>query len=209
MVPAPTRNNGGFTFAEDPGRAAPDARIIWRADLDPAALHLDAIPIDPRNPEGIDVARLTPWLSSVTDALGRQHAVLSDGWHHIRLEFDHGSLIPGARVFLRYHLGGVRAVDPSLLALRRFLYLYRHRQFAATLFPRDRRVERGLDVLRVHDALRAGASYREIGRELYGEQRIDEQWLADGQSLRHRVVRLAKDARRTAQRGYLSLLRRR
>uniref|UniRef100_UPI0035CADA8F DNA -binding domain-containing protein n=1 Tax=uncultured Sphingomonas sp. TaxID=158754 RepID=UPI0035CADA8F len=203
------RTNGGFTFAEHPARAAPDARIIWRADLDPATLHLDAVPVGRRDSDGIDIARLSPWLSSVTDGRGSQHAILSDGWHHIRLEFDHGRLIPGDRVMLRYRLDGIQAVDPPLLALRRFLYLYRYRRFAATLFPRDRRVERWVEALRVHDALRAGASYREIGRVLFGEQRVEEQWLADGQSLRHRLVRLAADAHRTAQQGHLSLLRRR
>src|SRR5688500_1806692 len=77
--------NGGFTFAERPEVEAPDARILWRADLDPGTLRVRAAPIEADHPDAIDMAVLAPWLTIVADETG-EHAVLSDGWRHIRID---------------------------------------------------------------------------------------------------------------------------
>lgn len=198
--------NGGFTFAEHPERAAPDARIIWHADFDPGTLHVDVVPADDRTVERIDLAILRPWLTSVVGSDGLEHAVLSDGWHRIRLDMDHGSLSADRPVALRYHLHGMAHAQAPLLALRRLIHLYRHRRFAASLFPRDTRIDRWLDVLRVHDAMSAGASQRDIADRLFGIDRVREDWGAGSDSLRHRVIRLASEARRFARGGYRLIL---
>jgi hypothetical protein len=93
-----------------------------------------------------------------------------------------------------------------LLPLRRFLDLCRHRRFSRSLFPRDLRIDRWIEVLRVHDALKDGASQREIGGALFGKERITRDWNDASDSLRSRVRRLSREARAMAAGGYRSLL---
>lgn len=102
----------------------------------------------------------------------------------------------------------MNSLVPKILPLRRLLDLSLHRRFAASLFPVERKSARWLDLLRIHDALVDGASQREIGAALFGEQRIDEAWNGPSDSLRSRVRRLVKDARAMARGGYRLLLRR-
>jgi len=204
-----SRPSGGFTFAEDPDRAAPEARIIWHADLDPGTLRVIAVPSDPADPDSIRTERLAPWLALATDSDGREHAVLSDGWHRIRIDVEEGSITREQAVLLHYRLLGVASAEPKILPLRRFLELCRRGRFARSLFPRDPRIERWLTVLRVHDALAAGASQRDIGAALFGEDRIVPDWNDHSDSLRSRVRRLVHDAQAMARGGYRHLLQRR
>jgi len=69
------------------------------------------------------------------------------------------------------------------------------------LFPAERRVERLIDVLRVADALSAGASQREIAVVLFGIERVSSDWRTVSDSLRSRVRRLVREARRMTARG--------
>lgn len=208
MQPAPTRRNGGFTFAERPELQAPDARIIWRADMDPGTLRVVALPTDADHPDAVDPQALQPWLTMVTDHEG-EHAVLSDGWHHIRLDVAHGSLAAGRPVVLEYHLRGIASAEPKILPLRRLLDLYRTRRFSVSLYPPDRRVDRWIAALRVHDAILAGASQREIAGALFGDDPRTPAGPDRSDSLRSRVRRLAADARRLAGGGYRLLMQRR
>jgi hypothetical protein len=201
------RSSGGCTFAERPDLTAPQARIIWRAELDPGTLQVLALPVDPGDPDGFDPARLRPWLAVVTDPDGHEHAVLSDGWHHIRLDVEAGSLREGRPVLFQYRLAGLVSAAPKILPLRRLLELSRRGRFAPSLFPPDRRIERWLALLQVHDALRAGAGQREISEAMFGAARTRADWRGRSDSLRSRVRRLVKDARLMASGGYRSLLR--
>jgi len=205
--PVTCRCNGGFTFAERPEVEAPDARILWRADLDPGTLTVRATPIATGHPDAVPLGALAPWLTVVTDGTG-EHAVLSDGWRHLRIDVEHGSLAAGDAVRLEYRLNGIASAEPKILPLRRLIDLCRRRRFSVSLYPPDRRVERWLLVLRVHDALSAGASQRDIARVLFadaperGEDRRSD-------SLRSRVRRLVVEARRLAGGGYRALLQQR
>jgi len=204
-APAATPCNGGFTFAERPELEAPDARILWRAELDPGALKVAAFPIDAAHPDAIEAGALAPWLTIVADDSG-EHAVLSDGWHHIRIDIEAGSLASGQPVIIHYQLRGVASAELRILPLRRLLDLYRRRRFSVSLYPRDRRVDRWLLALRVHDAVLAGATQREIATVLFGE---DQHGSRDGNradSLRSRARRLIRDARRLAAGGYRFLM---
>jgi hypothetical protein len=201
-----SRPSGGFTFAENPDRAAPEARIIWHADLDPGTLRVIALPSNPADPDSIRTEHIAPWLAIAPDDDGREHAVLSDGWHRIRIDVEEGSIAREEAVLLHYRLLGVASAEPKILPLRRFIELCRHGRFARSLFPRDPRVERWLTVLRVHDALAAGASQREIGAALFGEDRILLDWSGRSDSLRLRVRRLVRDAHTMARGGYRNLL---
>lgn len=200
---------GGCTFAEHPGLPAPEARLIWHADLDPGTIGVTALPADPADPDSIHVAGIAPWLAIAVDPAGCEHAVLSDGWHHIRLDIEEGRLAGQDAVLLHYRLRGLASAETRLLPLRRLLDLCRHRRFARSLFPRDPRIDRGIGLLRVHDALGEGASQREIGAMLFGEERAAQEWNGASDSLRSRVRRLVREARDMARGGYRQLMRRR
>lgn len=150
---------------------------------------------------------LGKWLSIAVDAEGCEHAVLSDGWRHIRLDVEAGSLSAGP-VILRYRLEGVASARAKLLPLRRLVDFSLHRRFARALYPADPRVARWLVMLQVLDGLSAGASQREIGEALYGAERVTVEWEGRSDSLRSRVRRLAAEARRLARGGYRLLMRR-
>jgi hypothetical protein len=135
--------------------------------------------------------------------------VLSDGWHHIRLDVEQGRLTGQDAVLLHFRLRGLESAESRLLPLRRLLDLCRHRRFARTLFPRDPRIARGIEMLRVHDALSAGASQREIGEALFGTGRVRSDWNDGSDSLRSRVRRLVREARDMARGGYRQLMRKR
>ena len=202
----PTRWPGGFTFAEDPAIAAPQARLIWHADLDPGTLTVDARPAAPRDPDAIDPAALRVWMTAVADGDGCEHAVLSDGLRHIRFDLAAGTLSAGP-VVLRYRLKGSVSARLKLLPLRRLVEFSLHHQFRRALWPSDPRVARWLITLRVHDGLAAGASQREIGEALYGAERVNAEWEDTSDSMRSRVRRLAAEARRLARGGYRTLMR--
>lgn len=166
------------------------------------------MPADAGHPDGFDRASLAPWLTVVTGADGREHAVLSDGYRRIRIDIDDGSLVAGAPVVLRYSLIGEvgRATDTRLMPLRRLAGFLRTGRFIPALFPAERRVERLIEVLRVADALDAGASQRDIAAALYGSDRISSDWRTASDSLRSRVRRLVREARRMAAGAYRGLL---
>jgi len=195
---------GGCTFAESPDRDATRARIIWRAALDPGALAVTAAP-GPAGPDAFDPVGLARWLTVTAAPGGGEHAVLSDGFRHIRLDVARGTLRGGHPVRLSYLLSGVVAAQPQLLSLRRLLALCRLGRFAPSLFPVDRRMRRWLDTLRVHDALAHGASQREIAEALFG-RRLIEDWRGGAESLRSRVRRMVRDARHLGRGGYRRLM---
>jgi len=64
-------------------------------------------------------------------------------------------------------------------------------------------------MLRVHDALQEGASQREIGATLFGDERVAHDWIGESDSLRSRVRRLVREANAMARGGYRQLMRRR
>lgn len=165
-----------------------------------------ALPTDDDDPDGIDPSALAPWLTAAADPRGIEHAVLSDGWHHIRVDLDAGTLSGSAPVVLIYRLRGVASAMSRVLPLRRLLHLCRRRGFAASLFPAERGMDRSVMLLRVHDALAAGASQREIACVLFGEERVAREWSSASDSLRSRMRRLIRDAAFMARGGYRSLL---
>jgi len=204
---APPPVSGGCIFAERPSVAAPDATIIWGAAFDPGILRVVAVPagVSGRD-DALDPAILKGWMTIVAGDDGREHVVLSDGWRHIRLDVDDGSLATGRPVVLRYRLEGLASAEESLLPLRRFLHLCRHRTFARTLFAPDRQVPRWITLLRVYDAERAGASQREIANALFGPA-VEREWRQSSDSWRSRVRRLVREARAMAAGGYRTLMR--
>ena len=199
---------GGCTFAESPDLRATEARIIWRAEFDPAALPVsveaDSIPAG----DGIDMSLLAPWIRIATDPAGQEHAALSDGHRHIRLDILAGSLARASgTVLLHYDMWGARTASHRLRTLERFLDLVRTGRFRAPLYPADPAIGKGVQLLRVHDARAAGASQRQIGEALFGKDAVEIGWEGRSDHLRQRVRRMMSSARAMAGGGYRQLMR--
>lgn len=167
------------------------------------------MPADPSHPDSLRLERIARWLAIAVDEAGREHVVLSDGWHHIRLDVEEGRLTDEQAVTLHYRLHGLASAETRLLPLRRLLALCRNRRFAKSLFPPDPRIGRGIAMLRVHDAVADGASHREIGEALFGKDRVRCDWNDASDSLRSRVRRLLRDAKAMGHGEYRQLMRRR
>ncbi len=137
---------------------------------------------------------------------GGEHAAISDGYRRIRLEVASGTLCDGP-VRLRYRLQGLQRVDPKILTLRRLIALCRLGRFSSQLHPPERLASRWIAALRVHDALRAGATQREIAFGLYGDVAVRYDWGKGSDIFRLRVQRLTRVAHGLADGGYRALLR--
>jgi hypothetical protein len=179
---------------------------VWDEAFDPGILTVRAEPAEPGDPDAIGLIALERWLTVVTGADGREHAVISDGRHHLRLDVEAGSLAGEDAVILDYRLRGIRSAGPRLLALRRLLALCRHRRFVRTLFPCDPRMPRLVAVLRVADGLADGASQREIACALFGAEAVAYGWNGRTDALRSRLKRLVREARTMRAGGYRQLL---
>lgn len=196
---------GICAFLEDPRRSAPDARLLWRAGVDPFVLPVRAEPVA-RAADALELGRFADWTTCVAGADSTIHIAISDGWRRIRLDVLEGPFACGDPVRLHYQLAGFAGLEPRLVTLRRLLALWQRGSFCRTLFPPDRSIERAVQILRVGDALAAGASYREIAAALYGEGRASAEWRVRSDFLFSRVRRLAVESRRMANGGWRRLL---
>jgi len=199
---------GGSTFAEDPRCDAIEARVIWDASLDPGTVQVRVIPASGSSADDFDPRRFKLKFALAVDRSGHEHAVLSDGFRHIRIDVTEGSLASGGPVLLQYVLTGFvgASTEACLVPLRRLAGLCRTGRFLPALFPRDPGLDRLVQELQVHDALAAGASQREIALHFFGKERIPADWRVASDSFRSRVRRLIRDARRMAGGGYRYLL---
>jgi hypothetical protein len=162
---------------------------------------------DVRNPDALRLAALAPWLTIVASGDGREHAVISDGLHHVRLDVEAGRLSGQEAVVLDYRIRGLHSAEPHVQTLRRLLGLCRHRRFIRALFPPDPRMPRLITTLRVADALAEGASQREIATALFGTDAMSRDWSSRSDALRSRIRRLVREARGSAAGGYRQFLR--
>jgi hypothetical protein len=194
----------GLHEFEPPGVTAPEARPIWRAEVHPYVLGVQASP--PDGEDVFDLARLIAISTLVTAANGRQHLLISDGLRAIRIDVLEGT-VAGGPAALRYRLIGLASAEPSVLTLRRLLALWRTGRFCRSLHPNAVQARRWLLMLRAHDALTAGASQREMAAVLLSAEAARPRWRSRAPSLRARMQRLIRGAERMASGGYLELLR--
>ena len=185
------RQKGAHAFSlccfADPLLDARAAKPFWRACVDPTVVSLTACP--PTGDEGIDLTTLGSLLSLHRDGQG-EHVLLSDGLHMLRLDILSGSIGSGA-VSLTWRLGGLGSAGMGLLTLQRLIALVEAGHFLPSLHHTPTRVARCVDVLRVHDGLVDGASYRDLAATLYGEDVAGPRWRVTNPSWHLRVRRLA------------------
>lgn len=193
----------GLHAFEGPDATALDARPIWRAEVDPFVLGVEAGP--PDGDDHFDLERLAPISTLLTAADGREHLLISDGMRAIRIDVLGGSIARGP-VRLSYRLSGLSSAERPLLTLRRLLALWRSGGFCRSLHPREARAKRWVLVLRAGDALAAGARQREIAAELLSAEAGEPRWRSNLPSLRSRVQRLVRSVRVMEAGGFWVLL---
>jgi hypothetical protein len=193
----------GLHAFEPPRLAAPEARPVWRAELHPFVLAVEA---SPSSGEDIfDLALLGEASTLVTAADGREHLLISDGFRTIRIDVLAGSVARGS-VELRYRLTGLARTERPLLTLRRLLALCRTGRFCRSLHPSETRAKRWLLMLRTRDALASGADQREIAAALLSPDARQRRWRTESSSLRSRAQRLVRSARAMEAGGFWALL---
>lgn len=185
----------GLHGFEDPNRATPVARPIWRAEADPYVLAVEAR-CGEDDDDLFEIVRFGSLATCHVGPEGREHWLLSDGWQNIRLDIVRGTLGHGP-VQLAYHLVGVARLSPQLATMTRLVALDRSGRLAPRLFPAERRAHRWALVLRTRDALMVGASQREIAEVVFDLGALPR-WRIEAPSYRQRVQRLAETARAAA-----------
>jgi hypothetical protein len=194
----------GLHRFEDPSLTVPEARPLWTREACPFVAVATAT--EPRGgEEAFDLKALAPFASLLSKAEGGEHILLSDGQRAIRLDVR-GVPCAAGPVSLVWHLVGLCAAEPSLLALRRVLAFWRRGRFSGTLHPPEPRARRWVQLLRAADGLADGATHREIAQVLLGRRLDAPGWRTEAPSLRLQAQRLARGARLMAAGKYRRLL---
>lgn len=190
----------GLLRFENPVCDALIARPFWCRSSDRSVLCCEIV-LGPSSDQ-FELHRFGPLVSLLPnpDHGPTEHILLSDGLRAIRIDLAAGSLAAGPGA-LRWQIDGLATAEPQLLALRRLAALARTGRFARSLHRPERRARRWIEMLRVHDALVAGASHREIVEGLFGIDVAAPRWRASAGPWRLRVQRLAVGARRAIAMG--------
>ena len=193
----------GLHAFEPPRLPAPEARPVWRAEIHPYVLDVEAGLSD--GEDVFELERFGAISTLVRAADGREHLLISDGLRAIRIDVVSGT-IAGGKVTLRYRLAGLASAERPLLTLGRLLALWRTGRFCRSLHPSETRATSWLLMLRASDALAEGAGQREMAAVLLSAEAGEPRWRSRIPSVRSRVQRLVRGARRMASGGYLDLL---
>lgn len=203
LEPAPTDciARWGCLAMPDASLGWAEAPVLWSAAVDASVLQVVALPVMDRQREPFDLIG-SAVRATVVRGENREHVLLGSGAGAIRLDVAGGSLLEGP-VSLMHDLSGIVDLEPTLAVLRRFLDFQRTGHLTAVP-PASQRLRRQVLALRVHDALVAGASIRDVGVMLFGLDRIREEW--PGEALKSQCRRLIAMARDMAAGGYRELL---
>jgi len=185
----------GLHRFEPPDLPWPTSRPIWHRDVDNTVLTATVLPIgaDP----AIDMRALNTDASYAADRDG-EHWLLADRGNHVRIDLVRGSLAQGP-VDLQFHVTGYPDCRGQIAALQRLVTLAELGRWPARGPRAERRAPRWALILRVHDAIVAGASHREMAERLFGLENL-ARWRVSAPSWRRRIQRLADAARQINQR---------
>lgn len=201
--PGPER--WGLHAFENPGQPAARARPMWTAARYRGVLVAEAISAS-LSAEAFNLRSLAAYSVVQRSRDGREHLLLSDGKRLIRVDVRGGSITRGRKV-LRFWIDGSRALERSLLSLRRLTALARDGRFSLQLHRPEARAASWVLALRAADAIAAGACQREIAAVLLGIESVRQvRWREDDPNARGRAQRLVQQARRFASGGFWRFL---
>lgn len=185
------------------GRAWSEAPILWSATVDPSVLKVVARPARKSERHAFDLHQC-PAPAALVCTPGCEHLLLRAGHGSARLDIVSGTLLEGPVVLL-FDFAAVDTIESAIGALHRFLDFQRTGTLPGAPAHGGQRLRRQILALRVHDAIAAGASIRDVGIMLFGSERVRDEW-AD-EALKSQCRRLIALAGEMTVGGYLSLFR--
>lgn len=181
----------GLHRFEDPVCSSALARVWWRRDVDPFVLTAAAAPCAGGEAFSPD---LLPVAAAIERLAGAERLLVTDGAHSLRVDIVAGTLLEGP-AHLTWQLPGLVAAAAPMQALARFIALCRTGVLRRGTYPTPAAARRWALLLRVSDALDAGASQREIAAALFGEEAIGRRWRVNAAARRTQIQRLVRQTR--------------
>lgn len=195
----------GCTFAEDPDRPYPEARVFWDAAADPGILPISlykAASWPAAALDVIDFAKLPATVTVLRLDTGHEYIRIAQGPYAIQLYVTDGSALDGPVTFTS-HISGYSGRLKSLTQ-QRLRTFCRTKRFQPSLFSNKKdhyRSARWLLGLQALDMIEQDSTEAKIAEVLFGQEEGEgSDWR------RSRVSRLLKAARRYVDRGYLDIL---
>jgi hypothetical protein len=179
--------------------------LFWTSQSDPHVVSVQALAAEPEQVGMIDVLRLGVGVFVQPGDTGPERLLLRQGGVHVRLDVVDGTVLAGP-IVPRFILSGLDDLGARMLTLKRLDCLVRTGRLVRSLLPRERRAARWTLMLRALDAVRAGASQRELAAGLFGRSRVAADWRGTSDYLRLQVQRLLREGRRLVGGGYRQLL---
>lgn len=206
----PASNAGSVRWGlhrfEDPSVGAAGARPLWNASLLPGVVMLAASP--GAGPDSFDLERFWDLATMAAGAGGGEHWLIADGRRSLRLDVTSGTLLKGP-VNLTCSLAGFLSVEARIVGLEQFVELWRTGQLPRIGDLTRARAARLARLLRVRDALAAGATQRDIAEALFDPSVRHARWRIELPTVRLQVQRLVRSARTMMAGGYRGILRER
>ncbi|MGV1683498.1 DNA -binding domain-containing protein [Sphingopyxis sp. NJF-3] len=185
---------GGYSFAESPCRAAPDARVLWSRTYDASVLTASVISRLASDRE----------LDEQFTVQGThcEHYVVGGALRGVRIDLRGMDHAPNCRDnALRFEIALTPALPLQLTELARYWRWWNGRPLLYP--PVSKKMNRGVLVLRTLDALGEGASLRAIGQHLVR----NGDWPGLGESTKSQARRLVEAARSMQVRGAKTILK--
>jgi len=182
----------------------PVPTVLWRWEADRSVPVLSLFPAAAGDPDALDIGGLDLAVIVVRTLDGHQHVMVSDGARRLRFAVAEGDVLAGpmhCRIHLPPHSVGVGSMD----SLRLLIALRDTGRLPSAGSGARAKPLRWLQMLRAHDARRAGASQRDIAMLLFGEARVQEDWSGRSDYMRMRVQRLLRAAEHLVAGGYRAL----
>ena len=199
-----TSHIGGYTVLEQPHIPADHAQLLWTAAVDRSVLHVDCYACPSRD-GGLDFAKIDLAQVVAIDSKGHQHICITDGFSHLRIDVENGTVLQGSVAF-RVSVGDVARLPTILHSLTQLDAIWRAGKFPPPVLTRTYHRVRTLMALRIHDALIAGASQRDLGRLIFGSKRVASDWNGTSDALRSQIRRLIQLSAELSAGGYRRLL---
>lgn len=136
---------------------------------------------------------------------GSEHLVVREGSRSLQLAINGASLHNPVSLHTNVLVEG-RYLHQRLSALQALNAVVSDQRFPVSLFPPDPRSRRLRHVLQALDGALAGATYRQIGVALFGEQRVEADWSDPRHHLLDRVRRAVRRGRSLMKVRYRSFL---
>lgn len=175
--------------------------FFWLPEVNPLVLMLDAEHTTNKT-DAFNIFSCPLFKAAFRDARQQTHILFGDGARTLQIMIK-GSIMLDDPILFRCVLTGWGEIETKPLSLRRLCCLHRQGRLLSSLYPKEQRAHRWIEMLRAWDGLQTGAKQREIGSAIYSDRAAHEDWDA---GYRARVQRLLHSSDRMVGGGYLDFL---